>query len=239
MASVETATAAERANLVPGDVITQLDGTDVATDGTMQEYCDVLRNDGSDAVIPMTVARAGETLTGELNGAPLPAADDSGGGDVTDTTIAGDFQTITDETGALSVDVPSDWSTIPVPGSQDIGPAVAASADGTDFTAGFTVPGMLFVATKNPVDDLESLFPVFARDGCTVEPIADYDDGVFKGRFQTFSQCAGTDSFYTVIIAKPPDNTYTAIIEVQVPTAEDQPALEQIEKSFTANPDLF
>ena len=57
VASVETATAAERANLVPGDVITQLDGTDVATDGTMQEYCDVLRNDGSDAVIPMTVAR--------------------------------------------------------------------------------------------------------------------------------------------------------------------------------------
>ncbi len=239
VASVETATPAERANLAPGDVITQLGGTDVATDGTMQEYCDVLRNDGSDAVIPMTVVRAGETLTGELNGAPLPAADDSGGGSVTDTTIAGDFQTITDETGALSVDVPSDWTTIPVPGSQDIGPAVAASADGTDFTTGFTVPGMVFVATKNAVADLDSLFPVFARDGCTVEPIADYDDGVFKGRFQTFSQCAGTDSFYTVIIAKPPDNTYTAIVEVQVPTAEDQPALEQIEKTFTANPDLF
>ena len=126
--------------------------------------------------------------------------------------------------------MPSDWTTIPVPGGQDIGPAVAASADGTDFTAGFTVPGMLFVATKNPVDDIDSLFPVFARDGCTVEPIADYDDGVFKGRFQTFSQCAGTDSFYTVIIAKPPDNTYTAIIEVQVPTAEDQPALEQMRR---------
>jgi hypothetical protein len=95
------------------------------------------------------------------------------------------------------------------------------------------------VATKNPVDDIDSLFPGFAREGCTAEAIADYDDGVFKGRFQTFSQCAGTDSFYTVIIAKPPENTYTAIVEVQVPTAEDQAALEQIEKSFTANPDLF
>ena len=42
-----------------------------------------------------------------------------------------------------------------------------------------------------------------------------------------------------MIIAKPPEENYTAIIEVQVPTAEDQPALEQIEKSFTANPDLF
>ncbi len=99
VASVETATPAERANLLPGDVITQLDGTDVATDGTMQDYCDVLRSDGSDAVIPMTVVRAGETLTGELNGAPLP---EGGGDSTTDTTaVSTDFQTISDETGAL------------------------------------------------------------------------------------------------------------------------------------------
>jgi serine protease Do len=233
VASVETATPAERANLAPGDVITQLDGTDVATDGTMQDYCDIIRTDGADAVIPMTVVRAGETLTGELNGAPLPEGGDGGG----DTS--GEFQTISDETGALTVDVPADWTVITVPGSQDIGPAVAASADGTDFTAGFTTAGMLFVATKNEVTDIDALFPVFVREGCTAEEIADYDDGVFKGRFQTFSQCAGTESFYTVIIAKPPEENYTAIVEVQVPTAEDQPALEQIEKSFTANADLF
>ena len=233
VASVETATAAERANLVPGDVITQLDGTDVATDGTMQDYCDIIRSEGADAVIPMTVVRAGETLTGELNGAPLP----EGGGDGGDT--GGEFQTISDDTGALTVDVPADWIVIPAPGAQDIGPAVAASADGTDFTAGFTVAGMLYVATKTDVPDIDSLFPVFVRDGCTAEAIADYDDGVFKGRFQTFSQCAGTESFYTVIIAKPPEENYTAVVEVQVPTAEDEPALEQIEKSFTANADLF
>ena len=80
--------------------------------------------------------------------------------------------------------MPSDWTTIPVPGGQDIGPAVAASGDGTDFTVGFTVPGMLFVATKNPVDDIDSLFPVFAVGRVHLEPIADYDDGVFKGRFR-------------------------------------------------------
>jgi hypothetical protein len=42
-----------------------------------------------------------------------------------------------------------------------------------------------------------------------------------------------------VIIAKPPEENYTAVVEVQVPTAEDEPALEQIEKSFTADADLF
>ena len=234
VASVETATPAERANLAPGDVITQLDGTDVATDGTMQEYCDIIRTDGADALIPMTVVRAGQTLTGELNGTALPAPGEDGGG-----TDNGEFQTITDDTGALTVDVPADWVVIPVPGSQDLGPAVAASADGTDFTTNFTTPGMFYVATKNDVPDINALFPVFVREGCTAEDIADYDDGVFKGRFQTFSQCAGTDSFYTVIIAKPPEENYTAIVEVQVPTAEDEPALEQIEKSFNANADLF
>ena len=158
----------------------------------MQDYCDIIRSDGADAVIPMTVG-VGETLTGELNGAPLPEGGGDGG-DGGDT--GGEFQTISDDTGALTVDAPADWIIIPAPGAQDIGPAVAASADGTDFTAGFTVVGMLYVATKTEVTDIDSLFPVFVREGCTAEAIADYDDGVFKGRFQTFSQCAGTESFY-------------------------------------------
>ncbi len=236
VASVETATPAERANLIPGDVITQLDGVDVATDGTMQDYCDVLRSDGADAVIPISVVRAGETLSGEINGEPLPVGEAPG---PPDTAASGDFQTITDDTGALTVDVPIDWSVIPVPGASDIGPAVAASADGSDFTTGFTTAGMFYVATKSPVPDLDALFPTFVREGCTPDPIDDYDDGVFTGRSQTFGLCAGTDSFYTVIIAKPPEQDYTVIVEVQVPTAEDQPALDQIVQTFNANPDLF
>ena len=46
VASVETATAAERAGLRPGDVISELNGVDVAADGTMEPYCDVLRTEG-------------------------------------------------------------------------------------------------------------------------------------------------------------------------------------------------
>ncbi|HTN80428.1 MAG TPA: protein kinase [Acidimicrobiales bacterium] len=246
VASVETATPAERANLAPGDVITQLDGTDVATDGTMQDYCDILRNDGTDATIPMTVSRAGQDLTGELNGTPLPSVDDTGGGETTDTTatgdttVAGEFQTISDDSGALTVTVPSDWTTFAPPVPPEFGVGLAASADGADFTAGFSDPGMLFVATKNAVpDDVDPLFQAFTRPGCTAEEIKDYDDGVFKGRTQTFSQCAGTESFYTVIIAKPEDKAFTVVVDVQVPTADDEPTLTQIQTTFTANPDLF
>ena len=235
VASVETATAAERAGLRPGDVISELNGVDVAADGTMEPYCDVLRTEGADAVLPMTVVRDGELLFGELNGTPLPDA----GVPPDDTSVDTEFQTITDETGALTVEVPVDWVTIPVPGSEQIGPAVAASADGTDFTAGFTTAGMFYIATRNEVPDIDALFPVFTREGCTAEDIGDYDDGVFVGRFQTFSQCAGTDTFYTVIIAKPAEGDYTTIVEVQVVTPEDEVALEQIERTFNADSDLF
>ena len=235
VASVETATAAERAGLRPGDVISELNGVDVAADGTMEPYCDVLRTEGTDAVLPMTVVRDGEMLFGELNGTPLPDA----GVPPDDTSVDTEFQTITDETGALTVEVPVDWVVIPVPGSEQIGPAVAASADGTDFTAGFTTAGMFYIATRNEVPDIDALFPVFTREGCTAEEVGDYDDGVFVGRFQTFSQCAGTDTFYTVIIAKPAEGDYTTIVEVQVVTPEDEVALEQIERTFNADSDLF
>lgn len=39
----------------PGDIIVQVEGTNVAADGTMEEYCDILRTRGSDRDITLTV----------------------------------------------------------------------------------------------------------------------------------------------------------------------------------------
>ena len=47
---------------------------------------------------------------------------------------------------------------------------------------------------------------------CTDAGIEDYDDGVYTGRFQTFTDCADTGTVYVTVAAVPPDNSFTAVV---------------------------
>ena len=84
VSSVKSGTAADKAGLQPGDIIYQLEGLVLATDGTMKDYCDVIRSHGSSDTLSMTVIRysTSELLEGQLNGSELAVTgnfDTSGG----------------------------------------------------------------------------------------------------------------------------------------------------------------
>ncbi len=67
--SVETGSAADLAGLEAGDFLLSLEGIPLATDATMATYCDVLRSNGADAPMRLSVFRpsTGELLEGTLN----------------------------------------------------------------------------------------------------------------------------------------------------------------------------
>lgn len=69
--SVAPGSPADKAGIQPGDLLTNLNGTAVGTDGTKATYCSVLRSHKSDATLSVTVSRGGQILTGEINGRPL------------------------------------------------------------------------------------------------------------------------------------------------------------------------
>jgi serine protease Do len=73
VASVKSGTPADKAGIQPGDIIYQLEGLVLATDGTMKDYCDVLRSHDSSDAMSVTVIRynTGELLEGQLNGREL------------------------------------------------------------------------------------------------------------------------------------------------------------------------
>jgi len=73
VASVESGSPADVAGILPGDIITRLEGLDLALDGTMSDYCDILRTQGSDATMSLEVLRFSteEVYEGQLNGDPL------------------------------------------------------------------------------------------------------------------------------------------------------------------------
>lgn len=95
VSSVKSGSPADKAGIKPGDIIYQLEGLVLATDGTMKDYCDVIRSHNATDTMSMSVIRyaTGELLEGQLNGRELAVTgnfDVSGGGSNTSTGTNGE-----------------------------------------------------------------------------------------------------------------------------------------------------
>jgi serine protease Do len=170
--------------------------------------------------------------------------------DATDVAAAIDYQTITDETGALTVDVPTDWvetDTAPLTvdkatangyafalGDLTEAPWIKASPSIADLDSGYETPGLIFTALP-PQSSLDETLAGFAppTGACTADPIEDYSDGVYTGRFQSFTDCGGTGSMVVTVAAVPEDNSFTAVVAMQIVSDTDLEVLDQVIASFT------
>ena len=91
--SVVPGSAAERAGIRAGDLVTSLNGRPLAEDGTMQVYCEILGSTAPGSVLNVEVVRPdGQKVTGQLNGTPLPLANTE------DRTPSGQSETSASET---------------------------------------------------------------------------------------------------------------------------------------------
>ena len=96
VSSVQSGSPADNAGVLPGDIITMLENLVIASDGTMSQYCDVLRSHQPEDPLSIQVLRwsSDEWLEGQLNGrelavtgsAGITGADNTNGGDDTTTT---------------------------------------------------------------------------------------------------------------------------------------------------------
>jgi S1-C subfamily serine protease len=71
--SVEPGSPADKTGVRPGDFITRLQKLEMGVDGTLADYCQILRSRGVDSVIDVEVIRpgSGERLEGQFNGREL------------------------------------------------------------------------------------------------------------------------------------------------------------------------
>jgi S1-C subfamily serine protease len=114
VASVKSGSPADKSGIKPGDIIYQLEGLVLATDGTMKDYCDVIRSHSASDAMALTVIRygTGELLEGQLNGRELKVTgnfDTSGGGGGNTSTTGGDAQDFYTEEFDTSYK-PDNWS---------------------------------------------------------------------------------------------------------------------------------
>ncbi len=132
VSSVKSGSPADRAGIQPGDIITMMENLVLATDGTMSDYCDILRSHQPTDTLSVEVLRwaNGEVLDGQLNGRALEvSATLSSGNDNTNTnngsstgtetvnpnaSASGDVYYSTDFDGGLG-----DWLYFLTNGSED------------------------------------------------------------------------------------------------------------------------
>jgi serine protease Do len=247
VAGVAPGSPASDVGLVPGDIVTSMNGLPMGMDGTFKDYCDVIRTSGEGAPIAIEVLRydTSEVLKGEINGdEPLAlafsfaeeVADEVG--DESDAAAATyEYETVIDDLGQIQVSVPTVWaSRDTAPGTLDDGtqiPYIGAAPDIEGFRTSFDIPGLIFA--KLPAGDVDAALAEYGFAGsCTDGGITDYTDPIFTGRYQVWQDCGGGVNDVVTLAALPADGSYMAVIVAGIVTDADLAALDQAFNTFNA-----
>ena len=253
--SVKSGSPADKAGVQGGDIITTLEDLVLSTDGTMADYCDILRSHSADDVLKIEVLRyaTSEVLRGQINGDELQQVfsfeqnlEETTGQEIPQTApedVYTDYVNVTDDANAIQMSIPVEWTDVNgsawVDNGDVIGAAISASPNLDAFNNTWTESGVFFGAS----DDLARLGGYVQlldinRDNwsssCDIEGRYDYEDAVFYGKYDVFTNCGGEDTIFLVLTAVPFDNPESMLILVQVQIVKDADldALDNILATF-------
>ena len=149
-----------------------------------------------------------------------------------------EYMTVSDDTGFLTVDVPTEWSD--VDGTAGLfGPDVTASTDVQQFFETYDVPGLEFQATdiqtnQTPDEVLDAVSQGQVAQ-CTPFERQDYSDPLYTGRYQEFDDCAGSETDFVWVAFEPFDQSFHGVVGVQILSPADVDALEHALDTFIAD----
>ena len=157
-------------------------------------------------------------------------------GDVpTDTTTYGEYVTVNDVSGLLSVEVPAAWTDVNGdPGT--FGPDIIASTDVQEWIQTYNVSGLEFQATGIETNQTPDEVLTAVSNGqagqCTSLGRQPYSDSAYTGVSEVFEDCAGTETDFVWVAFEPPDGSFHGVIGVQITQQADVEALERALATF-------
>ena len=258
VSSVQSGSPADTAGVQGGDIILTMEGLVLATDYTMSNYCDILRTHQPDDVLSLSVLRfsSQEILEGQLNGRLLVASYSFGtelgprvnAPEAEQTPAYQTFNRVTDSTGLLQVEIPSEWDDIdPGEWSQvidSIYAALAASPDIIDFQNTRLQPGINFVlynrAIVGSVNSELSRGAEFNQD-CTFADQYEFQTSRFSGKYNLYIECGGPGGALNIdLYAEPRENpeSYLLWLQVQALSDADLFALDHILQTIEVSSSL-
>jgi len=248
VASVKSGSPADQAGVKGGDIITKIEGLVLAIDGTMADYCDILRSHHADDTLSIEVLRfdTQEVMEGQLNGRPLEhafsfaqeIAEPTGAGSDDTTATYENYVGIYDEANSVYMEVPAEWADTDGAAWEDegdiLGASLAASSNLQGLYDTYDTPGVLLLASDNLAGtDMNELADTFDfSDDCQYDGRSDYEDPVYTGVFDLYLECQGTGDALIVLAAEPEDGSYAVIILGQAVTSADLDALDHVLDTF-------
>jgi serine protease Do len=252
--TVQPGSPADLVGITGGDIVTRMSGVSLGFDGTMSEFCDVIRTQGIGGVIPIEVLRfdTSEVLRGQLNGESLSQAfsfaeELEGEEIVEESTDTYTYGVISDDTGSMQVEVPIEWSDVDgAPYTDEEGRAITdvrAASDLTGFLETWGTPGMIFSASSDwaettSEEELLDLYLESLQSVCTYDGRFPYEDPAYTGFYDLYSGCADTLATYVIVAARPPEGNFLILVQVQANEDRDFDALDRILASFFVSGDV-
>lgn len=246
VSSVKSGSPADEAGVLPGDIITHMEGLKLATDGTMADYCSILRSRAAEDTLAIEVLRLDteEVLAGQINGRVLEPTfsfarelDERVTGD-SDFAYSG-YVRVYDDTESIVVEIPQEWRDVDggvwIEDGEILGASITAAANINRFYSSWTEPGMLFIASELLAEGLsaEELLDFFDFSGdCAFDDRYNYSDPVYAGVYDIWFDCGGTDTILVSLAAMPDEADYSIYILIQVVTDADLDALDRILATF-------
>ena len=229
VAAVDAGSPASDVGLKPGDIITSLNGIPLGTEGTMEEYCDVIRTAGEGQPMAIQVLSWDDQAVyeGEINNPDRPlTAVATFGASAEDTGETYTYSTVFDDTGELYVDLPNTWS---YDGQPDGAKAsIWASPDFDSFQNSWDTPGTKITVFPAPPADTHTIQEIYDLlsattflANCTYVGPKDYDDGRFQGILGEWTDCGGTSTGYVMLVTVEPVSNRLVTMEFQYVTSAD------------------
>lgn len=246
VSSVKSGSAADKSGVKAGDIITQMEGLVLGTDGTMSDYCQILRSHQSSDTLSLTVLRwaSKDVLEGQLNGRELKVTTtysntDQSSGDQSTTQQNGQTTgtiTVADNSNVITMDIPSDWEydgsawkntwTIGSSSYDFTAQTLTASPNVDAYNNGWDTEG-IFIATSKDWGNiggyanlLEGVSHFYSE--CRPNGSRKYSGGVFEGMLQMYANCGSSKTNALVMAVRPVDNPQSYLVLIELKYANDQ-----------------
>ena len=226
----------------------------------MSDYCDILRTRSATDTYALQILRyaSQEVLEGQINGRALEQSfsfadqisDETSTTPVASTEQAtGGYITIQDDSGAIQISIPAEWTQVDgqnwVDGDLMLGASITASADAA-LNAEYYQPGVFFGASDQIaklggyVQLLDVYRDIYSKD-CTLNGRNDYKDSAFEGKYDIYTECLNEKNTMVVLTARPINAPTSMLITLVVNMMSDSDfeALDQMLASFDVVSTLF
>jgi serine protease Do len=248
VASVKSGSPADKAGVQGGDIITKIENLVLSTDGTMSDYCDILRSHEAEDTLAIEVLRYSteEVLAGQLNGRELEVqfsfaqqVEEETGEQIEEGTAYTDYVEIFNDSEVIKMEVPSEWTDVDgrdwAPDDEVVGPALSAAPDLDGYYETYDTPGVFFAASKVYAQqyDEESFLDSYEHySACTYDGRYEYDDGLYTGFYDLYTDCDAAKSIIIRLAAVPEDRSFLMYVNVQAVSEADLDALDRILATF-------